>query len=278
MYEKRHKIPTNNIFTGKTVHILSTNTEEFVKKEICCAVEQTHGISNVQLKKELVSIRDLSTTKTLRKYCDDLVKEKKIKCDESGKNTQWIPITSRTFEELTDDLKKITKSIAESTDKITKKFKDQSNESQIELHELLNKISEDLKHYANQKMADTSFLWLYKQYIIKSSIDRTMSKVGENYSDDLYDKIGLCLHFLLNKCNSLISELTDHNSHRVALGKNKGHVDVKKKITKCEESLSSYHEDFWNICGKIDQCINPDELQKLYEKLEKKYPKQWSLQ
>ena len=277
MYEKRHKIPTNNIFTGKTVHILSTNTEEFVKKEICRAVEQTRGISNVPLKEELVSIRDLCTTKTLKKYCDDLVREKKIKCDESGRYLQWIPITSKTFEELTDDLKKMTKDIAKSTDKITKKFKDQSDESQIELHELLNKISEDLKHYANQKMADTSFLWLYKQYIIESGVERTMSKVKENYSDDLHDKIGLCLYFLLNKCNSLINELTGHNSDRVALGKNKGHTDVKKTITKCEESLSSFYEDFWNICSKIDQCINPDELQKLYEKLEKKYPKQWSL-
>ena len=277
MYEKKHKIPTNNIFTGKTVHILSINTEEFVKREICHAVELTRGISDAQLGKEFDDTWHLCTLQTLKKYCKDLVKEKKIKCDESGKNIQWIPITSKTFEELRSDLKKMTKSIAESADKIKEKFKDQSDESQIELHELLNEISDVLKSYANQKMTETRFLRDYKLDTIKSNVVRTASKVEENYSDDLYDKIYPCLSFLWKECDSLIRDLADHNSKYTTLRKSKKRNAIEKEIYICEKSLSSYREDLLTICRNVDHGREYDELQKLYEKLEKKYPKQWSL-
>ena len=270
---KRHKIPTNNIFTGKTAHILSISKEQFIKREICNTVASTHRISKTDLQEKLRKLGNPCTPKTLNKYCDDLVREKKIKYDESEKYFQWIPITSKTLEELTDDMKKMTKSIAESTIKIEKTFKGQPYQFQTVLHEVLDEISKDLKHCANQKTIRIVSFLVYRTDIMSFDSKRIISKVRKKYSSDLCSDIFRYHDLLRHECTSLSWKSADLENDYATLQKSKERDDIKKKIARCKKSFNSYHNDFRIICRAVDSDMSSDGLEEICKKLRKKYPK-----
>ena len=270
---KRHKIPTNNIFTGKTAHILSISKEQFIKREICNTVASTHRISKTDLQEKLCKLEKRCTPKTFTKYCDDLVREKKIKYDESKKYFQWIPIASKTSEELTDDMKKMTKDIAESAIKIEKTLKEQPYQFQTELHWVLNEISKELEHCANQKTTNTASLLGYKIDIMEVDYGRTISKARKNYPNDLYDDINRYLNRFRHACRDLYRKLAGLEDEYAALGKSEKRDDIKKEITGCKSSFRSYHKAFKAICRKVDCDTSSDELEEICKELRKKYPK-----
>ena len=252
---------------------MSISKEQFIKREICRAVASTHRISKADLQEKLRKLGNLCTPKTLKKYCDDLVREKKIKYDESEKYFQWIPVTSKTLEELTDDMKKMTKSIAESTIKIEKTFKGQPYQFQTVLHKVLDEISKDLKHCANQKtIRIVSFLG-YRTDIMSFNSERIISKARKNYSSDLYDDIYRYQSFFHHECASLNFKSADLEYDCATLQKSKERDDIKKEIDRCKKSFNSYHKDFRIICKAVDSDMSSDGLEEICKRLRKKYPK-----
>ncbi len=263
--------------TGKSVHILGINTEKRIKDRICRTVKSIHGISDVELRKELCIVDDMCDRKTLKKYCDDLVEDKKIKYDESGKNIQWIPTTSKTSEELTDDLKKITKRITESASSIEETFKGHPHKFQTDLVDLLEHLSEELESYANHTMPNTSAIAMFRQTLMHEEYDRILSKVEKQYPE-LHDKIGSCLNFLYRKCIDLSHELAGQNYAYANLKKDKkGRADARKNTSESDKSFTSYYDDFREIRRIVDHGMESDKLEAMYDKLRERYPEKWSV-